>query len=165
MRFALWRGKSGLLCGSAIKEECRPRLAVCRWRHCIAKVHTRLALFLDGPASALRVWAQVCCNLLAEFYCYFHQCCKYIQYFRFDLYNASTAVGVMCCVAAQGEAAKKKPTGVGGWACGAKADALRRAWGIEGGMGLRLGKDGWAGSLSGLADESLSGSSQAAFVL
>ena len=49
MRFALWREKHKLLCGSAIKEECRARLAVCRWQHWIAKVHTRLALFLDGP--------------------------------------------------------------------------------------------------------------------
>lgn len=53
-----------LLCGSAIKEECGARLSVCRWRHCIASVHTRLALFLDGPASALRVRAQVCGDLL-----------------------------------------------------------------------------------------------------
>ena len=66
MRFALWREKQVLLGGSVIKEECRARLSVCRWRHRIATVHTRLALFLDGPASALRVWAQVCSDLLLQ---------------------------------------------------------------------------------------------------
>ena len=64
MRFALWRERLLLLCGSTIEEERGARLSVCRWRHWIATVHTRLALFLDGPASALRVRAQVCGDLL-----------------------------------------------------------------------------------------------------
>ena len=54
------------LCGSTIKKERRARQAVCRWRHCIAKVHTRLALFLDGTAWAQRFFGAVLLQVLPQ---------------------------------------------------------------------------------------------------
>jgi len=37
-----------------IRQECEARLAVCRWRHCIARVHTRPARLPDGPRQSHR---------------------------------------------------------------------------------------------------------------
>lgn len=50
-----------------IKQERDTRLSICRWGHCIAKVHTRFALLLDGPVSAPRGGhVHAACRLLAH---------------------------------------------------------------------------------------------------